>query len=134
MDKSMLMKTFNTMFFEFFDDIIGIYPENKTIRVAKEKFEVLKKLNPSLLIKYWKLNVYDLYKTQIDAGDIHFFIEKDYSNDILASESDKGFNDKILSMIEDVRATIRGMDETNREHSAKYIQNLSKLSELYGSM
>lgn len=130
----MLMKTFNTVFFEFFDDIVSIYPENKTIRVAKEKFEVLKKLNPALLIKYWRLNVYEPYKSQIDAGDIHFFIEKDYAKDITAPNSDKGSTDKILSMIEDVRSTIRDMDETNRAHSAKYIQNLSRLSEVYGSM
>lgn len=127
----MIMKAFNTLFFEFFDDIISIYPENKTIRVAKEKFEIIKKLNSTLLVKYWKLNVYDIYKKQIDEGDIHFFIEKDYSKDILASESDKGSNDKILSMIEDVRTTIRDMDEKNREHSAKYIHNLSQLSEAY---
>lgn len=133
MNKSTLSKTFNTLFFDFLDDIIGIYPENKTIKVAKEKFELIRRGNPTILVKFWKVHVYDCYREQIDAGNLQFFIQKDYSEDITKDAGvDKGFsNDKILSMIEDVRATIRDMDETNRVHSAKYIQNLSKLSELY---
>ena len=127
------MKSFNTLFFDFLDEIIVIYPENKNIKIAKEKFEFIRKGNPSILIKFWKTHVYDCYYDQINAGNIQFFLEKDYSADLSKDLGvDKGYtNDKILSMIEDVRGTIRGMDDVNQAHSAKYIMNLSKLSEIY---
>ena len=135
MNKSTFSKSFNTLFFDFLDDIINIYPENNNIKIAKEKFDFIRKANTTLLIKFWKVYVYDCYYTQINQGDINFFLEKDYSADINKDMAvDKGFsNDKILSMIEDVRETIRDMDDANRAHSAKYILNLSKLSELYAT-
>jgi len=135
MNKSTISKSFNTLFFDFLDDIINIYPENTNIKIAKEKFDFIRKANTTILIKFWKIHVYDCYSTQINQGDINFFLEKDYSADINKDTGiDKGFsNDKILSMIENVRETIRDMDDVNRAHSAKYIMNLSKLSELYAS-
>ena len=133
MNKSTICKSFNTLFFDFLDDIILIYPENKNIKIAKEKFDLIRKSNTTILIKFWKIHVYDCYYTQIEQGNIAFFLEKDYASDINKETGvDKGFsNDKILSMIENVRETIRDMDEINRSHSAKYILNLSKLSEMY---
>jgi hypothetical protein len=133
MNKSMLMKSFNQLFFEFLDDIITIYPENKEIRIGKEKFELIRRGNPTILIKFWKNYVYDRYREQIEAGDIHFFIQKDYKSD-LANSIDVGFsNDKVLSMIENIRETIRDMDEANLKHSSVYILNLSQLSEMYST-
>ena len=127
------MKSFNQLFFEFLDDIITIYPENKEIRIGNEKFELIRRGNPTILIKFWKNYVYDRYREQIEAGDIRFFIQKDYKSD-LANSIDVGFsNDKVLSMIENIRETIRDMDETNLKHSSVYILNLSQLSELYST-
>lgn len=135
MNKSTVMKSFNTLFFDFMDDIITIYPENKEIKFARDKFELLKKSNPSILIKFWKPYIYDMYSEQINAGDITFFIQKNYRSDFENSqEKISDIHEKTLSMIESVRVTIRDMDDTNREFSAKYIMNLSKLSEVYSTL
>jgi|UniRef100_A0A6C0HVX9 hypothetical protein len=134
MDKTTIMRSFNTLFFEFMDDILSIYPENKEIQYARGKFELLKKGNPSILIKFWKINVYDPYHEQINLGDISFFIQKDYRSDFSqSSESVSDANEKILSMIENVRASIRDMDESNRKCSADYILKMSTLSLMYSS-
>jgi len=127
MNKSTVSKSFNTLFFEFLDDVISIYPENKEIKYARERFELIRKGNPTIIIKFWNIHVYKAFKEQIDSGDISYFLNKDYKE--LLQSADE--TDKILGMIENVRSTIYNMDETNRAHSAKYILNLSKLSEMY---
>lgn len=130
MDKSTVLKAYNKLFFEFLDDIITIYP-TKEIKYAKETFEVLKKANPTIIIKYWHKDVYVKYQEQIDNRDITFFIEKNYESDLRMNEQN---SQKILEMVEIVRSTIRDMDETNLNHCADYMLNLSKLSKLYNDL
>ena len=36
MDKSTLLKGFNNLFFEFLDDVLTVYPDNKEIKYAKK--------------------------------------------------------------------------------------------------
>jgi len=129
-DKSTVMRGFNTHMTEFLSDIINIYPENSEIVQAKSMFETVKKANPSLLIKTWFKHVYLPYKDVIDSGNIAFFFEKDYTQDVqsLANAAD------IMKMIDKIRGPIRGMDAANKEHCSKYIQNLSKLSVMYNSL
>ena len=43
MDKSTVLKAFNNHFFEFIDDIIGIFPENNDIKTTKTFFEMTKR-------------------------------------------------------------------------------------------
>lgn len=129
-DKSTVMRGFNTHMTEFLSDIINIYPENSEIVQAKSMFETVKKANPSLLIKTWFKHVYLPYKDVIDSGNISFFFEKDYTQDVqsLANAAD------IMKMIDKIRGPIRGMDTANKDHCSKYIQNLSKLSVMYNSL
>ena len=47
-NKSKLLKVFNTHFFEFIDDIIRILPENVDIKSSRILFELTKKANPTL--------------------------------------------------------------------------------------
>ena len=65
-DKSTVLKTFNTQFFAFLQDIITIFPENKDIASAKKSFEMIKMANPSLLIKVWLSYIYSPYAAEID--------------------------------------------------------------------
>lgn len=131
MDKSSILKAYNKLFFEFFDDMIHIYPENKDIKFSKDKFEFIKRANPTIIIKYWKANVYDIYQKQIEAGDVNFFLEKDYQKDL---QCDEQTTRKILEIVESIRSTIKDMDETNRKHCSDYIINLSKLSIMYHNL
>ena len=129
-DKSTLSRAFNTHLIEFFDDIIRIYPENQDISKAKTSFETIKKANPSLIVKAWYQKVYMPYQQVIDAGDISFFFDKDYAQD-LQSVSNAG---EIMRMIDKIREPVRTMNDDNKDHCMKYIQNLSKISTVYSSM
>ena len=129
-DKSTLSRAFNTHFIDFVDDIIRIYPDNQDILKLKTSFETIKKANPSLTVKAWYHKVYTPYSQIIDAGDISFFFDKDYSQD-LQSVSNAG---EIMKMIDQIRGPVRSMNDENKEHCMKYIQNLSKISLAYSNM
>jgi hypothetical protein len=128
-DKSTLLKTFNTQFFSFLDDIKTIYPENKEIAKGAKSFEMIKMASPSIIIKIWYSHVYQHYKTEIDSGNVDFFIEKDYTGDLTQVANAQ----EVVRIINIIKEPIRTMDEKNKEHTSKYLQVLSKLSELYNS-
>ena len=121
------LKTFNKQFEDFLNDINNIFPNNEAIITARNSLIMLKKFNPKLLIGVWHQHIYIPYKKSIDDGDIDFFINKDYTNDISQMEDAK----KIMTEIDNFRKPIREMDTTNQGHCMKYIQNLSKLSCAY---
>jgi hypothetical protein len=126
-DKSIVLRAFNKHFFEFLDDLIVIYPDNENILIAKETFETFKKANPTIIAKVWHARVHVPYSEHILQGNIDFFTEKDYSEDL----SDTQNASKVLEMINSVREPLRNMTDANRLHATKYIQNLSRLSEAY---
>jgi hypothetical protein len=129
-DKSTLLKTFNQHFFDFLDDILRIFPDNTDLAIARKSFETIKRANPTAIIKVWMNFVYTPYKAVIDAGNIEFFFEKDYSNDL----SHLANGNEIMKVIDVMRTPIKEMSDSNREHATKYIQNLSKISQIYVSM
>lgn len=129
MNKSTVMRTFNTHFMEFLDDIISIFPEKREIQVAKTGFETIKQSNPTLIIRMWNSHIYQRYGDAVDNGDIDFFFDKDYATDLQESYQ---YNE-IMKFIDEFRQPLREMNETNRQHSIKYIQNLSKLASMYAS-
>lgn len=129
-DKKSLNAAFNKTLVDFLDDIISIYPENDDIVKAKASFETIKKMNVTLIIKAWFQKVYTPYQEVIDAGDITFFFDKDYSQD-LQSVSNAG---EIMAMIDKLREPVRNMSDKNKEFCMQYIQKLSKISFAYSSM
>ena len=126
-DKSTILKAFNTHFFEFIQDIINIFPENSDLKATKTALDLLKKANPSLIIKVWNTYVYEKYKDVIYSGDISFFFDKDYNSD-LSNMSNAG---DIMKAIDKMREPVKSMSEENKTHSLKYIQNLCKMSNIY---
>jgi len=128
--KSDINKAFNKLFFDFLDDIVSIYPDNKDISSARTSFASFKQMNPTIIIKSWFKFVYTPYREVINAGDISFFFNKDYSADLQNTPGSK----EIMRVIDEIRGPIQSMDETNKKHSSDYILKLSKLSELYGNM
>jgi predicted component of viral defense system (DUF524 family) len=126
-DRSTLLKGFNNHFFDFLNDVASIISDNEEILTSKTFFETVKKANPTLIIKCWYAYVYTPYKDIIDSGNIEYFLEKDYVNDIAVLAN----STEILKTINKIRAPIKDMSEVNQQHSMKYIQNLSKLSMMY---
>ena len=129
-DKTIVMRAFNKLFFEFLDDIISVYPDNIDMLTGRESFLTIKKMNPTSIIKVWFSGVYGKYKTQIDAGDIDFFTEKDYSTDLTKVNNMQN----VLEIINNIREPIKNMSIKSREHVTKYIQDLSKLSTVYAGL
>jgi hypothetical protein len=122
-----IVSTFNDHLIEFFQDVSNIFPENTDIRTGKNSILTIKKMNPSIIIKIWKKYIANIYQTQIEAGDISFFIGKDYSNDLINSTN----SDSILETINRLRDPIRLMNDSDQIKTMKYIKNLTKLSLMY---
>lgn len=127
MDKSTVLKAFGTHFFEFMDDLVKIFPENRDIRDAKTAFDLIRKGNPAILPKTWHAYVYVPYNTQIEGGDLDYFLNKDYSQDLanLANADDVGRS------IDKLRAPLRELSTDSKDSALKYVQNLNKLANLY---
>ena len=127
--RTSISRAFNKHFFEFVDDVISIYPENEVLRGARNSFEMFKKANPTSIIKVWYKYIYSPYKDEIAAGNLDYFFDKDYSADLQKGTVNN--MQKILEKIDSIRNPIREMGDANREHSLKYITNLSKLALAY---
>ena len=129
MSNSNILSAFNDHFVEFISDVQCVFPENTDVLTAKNSLMMIRKANPKMIIKIWKTNIVDKYRNQIENGDISFFIEKDYSNDLSKAE----YSDKIMEGIDRLREPIKQMSEDNQQKTMKYIQNLTKLCILYES-
>lgn len=129
-DKSTLLRSFNTHLFEFLDDIIRIFPDNLEIQTAKTSFQTIKRANPTAIAKVWFSYIYMPYREVIDSGDIQFFFQKDYSEDLSILQN----SGEIIKIIDTLREPVSNMSETEKAFTMKYLQNLSKLSMLYSSM
>jgi accessory colonization factor AcfC len=122
-----ILAAFNDHFVEFITDVQNVFPENVDVLTAKNSLMMIRKANPKMIIKIWKLYIVDKYKNMIENGDISFFIEKDYSSDLSSLE----YSGKIMEGINRLRDPIKQMTPENRDKTMKYIQNLTKLCILY---
>jgi hypothetical protein len=129
-DKSTLLRSFNTHLFEFLDDIIRIFPDNVNLQTAKTSFQTIKRTNPTAIAKVWFSYIYMPYREVIDSGDIQFFFQKDYSEDLSILQN----SGEIIKIIDTLREPVSNMSATEKAFTMKYLQNLSKLSMLYSSM
>jgi hypothetical protein len=127
MDNSNILQAFNNHLFEFLNDIQVIMPDDKDIVSVNLALSNIKKINPKLIIKIWKTHISSKYKQSIEDGDISFFLNKDYTQDLEKLES----SNNIVTKINLLREPIRNMGEENQKKCMKYMQNLTKLSELY---
>ena len=123
---SNILTAFNDHFVAFINDVQSVFPEDTDVLTAKNALTAIRKANPKMIVKIWKVFIADKYKAEIDAGDISFFTEKDYSSDVSSSNS----SDKIMESIDRLRAPIKNMSPENQAKTMKYIQNLTKLSDL----
>ena len=131
-DRPTIIRSFNDYFFEFLDDMLKVLPENKSVLTAIRSFRMLTDVNKGILIKSWYKFVYIKYKTVIDEGNVEFFFEKDYSEDLTKLSN----ANTIMDIIDSVRKPAKEICENpkNREHITTYIQTLCKLSEILNDM
>lgn len=121
-----ILTAFNDHFFEFLSDVQKVFPEDADILTAKNALLTVRKANPKMIVKIWNAFIVGKYKGEIEAGNIEFFINKDYSSDVSTASN----SDKIMESINRLREPIKNMSSENQAKVMKYIQNLTKLSEL----
>ena len=129
-DKSSILKAFNKHFFEFFEEMSKIFPDNLEINSAVTLFEITKKANPTMIIKIWNKFVEIPYGNLLNEGNINYFINKDYSEDVKEMPN----AENVIRGINVIRNPIKEMSDENKLHSLNYLQNLCKLSKAYSSL
>ena len=117
-------RAFNKHFFEFLDEILLIFPENKDIIAAKVYFENFKKMNPSIIIKSWVKFIYLPYSDIINNDNIMYFFFKEYDEDLSHLKN----KNEILFAIEKLKKPLQELDEENLNKIKQYIKNLNNLS------
>jgi hypothetical protein len=127
---SNILSAFNDHFVEFVTDIQNVFPEDHDILVAKNSLLAIRKANPKMIVKIWNTYIVGKYKAEIEKGDITFFINKDYSQDLVYTNNP----DKIIESIDRLRMPIKSMNPSDQAKTMKYIQNLTKLASMYEAM
>ena len=127
MSKSNILQGFNNHFFEFLQAVNDYFEDNKDVKKTIVALQGIKKMNPKLIIKYWKSSIADIYLKEIESSQIEFFINKEYGKDV----KDLGDTNTVLEKIDKLRDPIRNMDQVDQNKCMKYIQNLTKLCKLY---
>jgi len=130
MDKEQILNIFNTQFKEFVEDISRVFPDNADILTMKVTIKQLLAITPKIVYKGYKKHVVDPYRSEIQLGDINFFIDKDYKSDLNKNGST---NNLILDKIDCLRQPVREMNKVEQEKVIKYMQNMTKLCDLYES-
>jgi hypothetical protein len=121
-----LLTIFNDHFVEFLTDIHNVFPDDADILTAKNSLIAIRKANPKLIVRIWLKYVANPYKDRIIAGDVNFFVEKDYSKDLTRS----GNAEQIMECIDRLRNPVKNMTPDNQAKTMKYIQNLCKLANM----
>ena len=121
-----ILSAFNDHFIEFVNDVHCVFPDDADILATKNALTTIRKLNPRMIVKIWNSFIVSKYKSEIEAGNIEFFVNKDYSQDVSVSNN----SDKIMESIDRLREPIKNMSVENQAKVMKYIQNLTKLAQL----
>jgi hypothetical protein len=122
-----VLTAFNDHFTEFVNDIHRVFPEDNDILFAKNAFSAIRRVNPRMIIKIWNSYIANKYREEIEAGNIDFFIRKDYSQDLANADN----SSRITDAIDRLRNPIKSMNPEDQAKTMKYIQNLSNLATLY---
>jgi hypothetical protein len=127
-DKSIVLKAFMNQFTDFVEDVQSVFPDNADIDSAKTALFLLKKTNPRILLNTWITFIAEPYGAQIEQGDIGFFLEKDYTQDL------EYMGNAVMQKVDTFRKPVREMGPENQAKTMKYIQNLTKLATLHGEV
>ena len=124
-----ILKTFGKQIEEFMEDMLLIFPNDNVILRGKMYFEMMKKANPRFIIRVWKNRIASKYGEQIANGEFDVFITMDLSEDIVDNPADN--KEEVVTHLQNMLSSILKMDEDNKNKAIKYVQNITKLSEMY---
>ena len=126
-NNKLVLTTFITELTNFIDLLCKLLPESKEIKQNKTYYISCKKMNPRAILLSWQTDIAEHFKKSIADGDITFFAKHDYKNDPYLKE----YSSFIIQMFENIKINIEKLKEDDKTTSMTYIQNLSKISQLY---
>lgn len=130
MDYSDILKGFNNHVEEFFIELEECFPNNEGVKYSKLGFEKLRKVNPKLLMEFFRKYFY-IYKEDVLNNRLEIFISKNYEYDLRNLTEDKKLY--IMQQIDLLRKPILISleNDKNRECVIKYFKNFMSLCEIY---
>lgn len=132
MDKKIVLEAFNNTFADFLVNLLTVFPENTYMKKSKTNLKIITGVAPRAVIGVWEKHINNKYYDNILKGEIEYFLEKDFQEDLQVLGSDK--SSEILDFIDKIRAPVKNLDNENMETCLHYLQNLSKLSYAYNNM
>jgi hypothetical protein len=131
MDRTQLLRAFNEHFEEFIQDILQVFPSDTELRTVANALAMVRKANPRLTVIVFMERIVKPYKDQIETGDHDFFVHKDWKNDISDSTDFAMNKATIVDKIDRMRSSVQNMNDEDKGKSMQYIQNLTRLGEMY---
>lgn len=131
-EMSNVPSVFNAQLLLLLGEIQRALPDNAHITMAITEIGKAKKINPMIPIRMWKNMVAVPYGDRIKAGDLDFFLEKDYSSD-LASLNISGAQAQIfIDAIDDgIRGPMRSLLATHRDDFTNRLGILVRLADAF---
>ena len=123
---SQILTAFNNHFIEFVEDVKRVFPDDIEIATAANALSKLRKANPKIILTGFKSYVSGPYQKEIEAGELNFFLKKDYTKDVGGDSASI-----ILEKIDTLRKPIAEMNKEDQKKVIKYLQNLTKLVNIY---
>jgi hypothetical protein len=130
MDKTTILKAFNSQFEEFLEDIELLFPENKDIRTTKTGLMMMRKANPKKMVSVWYRYVCIKYEDEIEKENLEYFLTKDYSTDLKMEDGAAG---KVMDAIDKLREPLRELNAENTKKCVQYLKNMNQLSKIYNN-
>jgi hypothetical protein len=124
------MRAFNQLFFDFLNHMNEMI-SHEEIAKSIPKLELIKRTNPTILVKVWHHFVYIPYHDAIQKKDLTLFLEKDYTEDLRYLSH--RYVQEATRMIDSIRKPVSAMDESQRALCVQYLDQLCKLSRIYDS-
>lgn len=124
-----VLTAFNNHFEELLNDVVRVFPDDMEIATAAKALGKLRKANPRLIILTFKEHVRIPYGSQIAEGNLDFFLEKDYAQDLEGSSQAS----VILSKIDKIKEPIRNMEPEEKAKVLGYMKNLCQICDLYNN-
>jgi len=111
--------------------IYNLFPSNVDIRAAYNGLLNIKKVNATLIVKFWYSYVVAKYNEPIQKGDYDYFVHKEYTQDVLDTSTDSNTSKQVIEGIEKMRKSIINMQVGDKEKWINYMKQLNDLSIIY---
>ena len=118
-----LTKLFNTQLSELMGLLVSYFPDNADVVASQTAMNALKRTNPRILLSIWTEHIFAKYAVQISEGNLDFFINKDYRDEL----TDVKDVELILDSIDRLRPSFKELSGQNLKDVITYLQNLNTI-------